>query len=278
MISRQHNQQPLAENRLSILLAVVLTGTTLFRFVELPTYSWNARRIFGSPLGFTLGSNWLLSLLLMGLVSSGTYSLMQSRPKIQAPERALLFSLITPTLSALFASLLLLNALSWPTWLGSLLLTGLLIGVIVQLTYQVYSLNAPHYAGIRMILNITDYLLASALFGLLLGAQERALVTGPAVIILSGLLSLDLLSASGVDTREVFLWGGVIALLEGELVWILSYWSVSPWTAAMLLTLGMYVGSGISYQHLLGKLQQRMLWEFAIIATAMFVLLLVIQP
>ncbi|MEA3309693.1 MAG: hypothetical protein U9Q70_09310 [Chloroflexota bacterium] len=257
---------------------MLLTGATLFHFVDLPTYSWNVRRIFGSPLGFTLGNNWLLSLLLIGLVSSGTYSLMQTHPKNCSPERALLFSLITPTLSALFASLLLLNAPSWPTWLGSLLLTGLLIGGIIQLTYQVFALNTPHYASLRTLLNIADYLLASLLFGILLNAQERALVTGPAVIILSGLLSLDLLSASGVTARKVFLWGGVISLLEGELVWILSYWSISPWTAAMLLTLGLYVGTGISYQHLLGKLQHRMIWEFILIATAMFGLLLIIQP
>ncbi len=278
MTGRWHDNQLMAKNRLSTLLAMILTGTTLFRFVELPTYSWNVRRIFGSPLGFTLGSNWLLSLLLMGLVSSGTYSLMQSHPKNQPQERALLFSLISPALSALFASLLLLNAPSWPTWLGSLLLTGLLIGGIIQITYQVFALNTPHYAILRTLLNIVDYLLASVLFGFLLNAQERALVTGPAVIILSGLLSLDLLSASGVAARKVFLWGGVIALLEGELVWILSYWSISPWTAAMILTLGLYVGTGISYQYLLGKLQRRMVWEFTIIAIAMFGLLLIIQP
>jgi hypothetical protein len=279
MVNREwERQQPLERDRISILLAVTLTGAALSRFVELPSFSWSVRRILGSPLGFTIGSNWLLSLLMMGLVATGTYSLMQMHPQDDHQERPLIFSLIVPTLGALFASLLLLRAAAWPIWLGSLLLTGLIIGLLVHLTYQVYSLGHRSYATLRALLNIIDYLLGFALFGFVLSAQERSLVTGPAILLLSGLLSLDLLSASGAKINRVLLFSGITAFLIGESTWILSYWPISPWAAATVLTLELYVGAGISYQYLLDKLNRRMLMEYAVLALLVFGLILIIKP
>ncbi len=274
----QENSQSVEQDRLSILLAVALIGATLLRFVELPTFSWSVRRIFGSPLGFTLGSNWLLPLLMMGVVGTGTYALLQPLQRTENQERPILFSLITPVLGALFVSMLLLNAPTWPVWLGTLLLTGLLIGLLVHLTYRVFYLDNPRYAGLRTLLNVADYLLGFALFGIVMSAQERSLVTAPAIILLSGLLSLDLLSASGTSTPAILTYGGLVALLEGELTWILSYWPISPWGAAMVLTLGLYIGSGIAYQHLLETLNRRMVIEFMVLAVIVLALVLIIQP
>ncbi len=215
---------------------------------------------------------------MMGLVATGTYALMQTHTDVEAPERPLLFSLITPTLGALFTSLLLLRAVAWPIWLGSLLLTGLVIGLLVHLTHQVYSLEHRSYATLRALLNIIDYLLGFALFGFVLSAQERSLITGPAALLLSGLLSLDLLSASGARVGKIFLFSSIVALIAGELTWIISYWPISPWAAATVLILELYVGAGISYQHLLDKLNRRMLFEYAFLATLVFGLILVIKP
>jgi hypothetical protein len=215
---------------------------------------------------------------MMGLVATGTYALMQTHTEERPRERPLLFSLITPTLGALFTSLLLLRAVAWPIWLGSLLLTGLIIGLLVHLTYQVYSLDHHSYATLRALLNIIDYLLGFALFGFVLSAQERSLITGPAVLLLSGLLSLDLLSASGAHVGKVFLFSGIVALLAGELTWIISYWPISPWAAATVLTLELYVGVGTSYQHLLDKLNRRMFLEYALLAILVFALILIIKP
>jgi hypothetical protein len=193
-------------------------------------------------------------------------------------ERPLLFSLITPTLGALLASLLLMRAASWPVWLGSLVLSGLVGGLLVHFSYRVVFLERSGYATTRTLLNVADYLFGFALFGLTLGARERALVTGPVILLLSGILALDLLSTSGADVRSVFLFAGLIALIESELAWVLSYWPISNWGAATVLTLGLYVGSGLGYQHLLERLNRRMLLEFGLLALAVFGLILVIRP
>jgi hypothetical protein len=265
-------------DKLSILLAVVLTSVTLFRFVQLPTLSWGALQIFGSPLGFTFGGGVLLTLLVVGLVATGTLSIVQDHPQRDTRERPLLFSLITPAIGALLISVLLIQASTWPIWLASLILGGAIIGILVHLSYQAVSPRLSSYPGARTLLNVVDYLMGFVLFSLSLGQQGRALITAPSVLVVSGLLALDLLSASGAKTGQVMLYGATIGLLESQLAWILGYWPISTWTAATMLALGLYIWCGIGYQHLLERLTQRIVVEFVIIALMMFALVLWIRP
>jgi hypothetical protein len=276
-MSRGESQNTERE-RLSVILAATLASATLFRFVELPTLAWGVRRILGSPLQLTFGGDWLLALLMVGLVSTGTFSLIQSHPLQENQERLFIFSLITPTLGTLLASLLLIRATSWPVWLVTLLISGVLIGVLMHLSYRAFSPDSPGYTSARTLLNIADYLLGFALASIILRAQERALITGPAMLALMGLLACDLLSASGVNWTKVLLFSGINALLVSELAWVLGYWPVSTWTAATMLTLALYLLSGLSYQYLLGRMTRRVLLEFGVVAMIMFVLVLWIRP
>ena len=213
-------------------------------------------------------------MLIVGLVSTGTLSILQNHPYRETQERPLLFSLITPAIGSLLVALLLIRATSWILWLVALCLGGLIIGVLVHLSYQAYSTANSRYPTARTLLNIIDYLAGFVLFSMLLREQGRALVTGPAVLILSGLLALELLSASGVALHRIFLFAGIIALIESELVWVIGYWPVSSWTTATILSLGLYVWSGIGYQYLLEQLTGKIIIEFT--AMSMFVLVLVL--
>jgi len=276
-MSGGESQNPERE-RLSVILAATLASATLFRFVELPTLAWGVRRILGSPLQLTFGGDWLLTLLMVGLVATGTFSLIQTHPLHASQERLLIFSLITPTLGTLLASMLLIRATSWPVWLVTLLIGGVLIGLLMHLSYRAFSPDSPGYTSARTLLNIADYLLGFALASIILREQERALITGPAMLALMGLLACDLLSASGVRWTKVLLFSGIIALLVSEIAWVLGYWPVSTWTAATMLTLALYLLSGLSYQYLLGQMTRRVLLEFGIVAMIMFVLVLWIRP
>jgi hypothetical protein len=276
-MSRGESQNPERE-RLSVILAATLASATLFRFVELPTLAWGVRRILGSPLQLTFGGDWLLALLMVGLVATGTFSLIQSHPLHESQERLLIFSLITPTLGTLLASMLLIRATSWPVWLVTLLVGGVLIGLLLHLSYRAFSPDSPGYTSARTLLNIADYLLGFALASIILREQGRALITGPAMLTLIGLLACDLLSASGARWTKVLLFSGIIALLVSEMAWVLGYWPVSTWTAATMLTLALYLLSGLSYQYLLGQMTHRVLLEFGVVAMIMFVLVLWIRP
>ncbi len=265
-------------DRLSIVLAVTLTGVTLLRFVELPTFSWSVREILGSPLSLTITGDWVQVILMMGLVASGTFSLLQVHPDLAARERPLIFFLITPTLGALLCALMLIQADSWPVWLGSLLGSGILVGMLMHLTYRSVSPHSQGFAGARTLLNIAAYLLGFALFSLSLSARGRALVTGPVVLILSGFWALDLLSAGAMKRRLVLLFSGVIAVQSAELAWVLGFWPITPWMGAIVLTLALYLSVGVCYQYLLGKLTRQVVLEFAILTLIVFLLVLLIRP
>jgi hypothetical protein len=266
------------QGKLSILLALTLCSVTLFRFVELPTLNWGVLSIFGSPLGIVVGGDVLLVMLVVGLVATGTLTVIQTHPHRESSERPLLFSLITPSLGGLLFALLLIQAAAWPLWLSALILGGVAIGFLVHLSYRVISPAASGYPIARTLLNIIDYLVGFALFSLLLNEQGRALVTGPAVLILTGLLGLDLLSSSGVEFQRILPYAAALALLIGELAWAIGYWLTAPWAAATVLTLVLYVGVGLSYQHLLGQLTRQVALEFAGVGLLMFVLVLWIYP
>jgi len=45
-----------------------------------------------------------------------------------------------------------------------------------------------------------------------------------------------------------------------------------------MLTLGLYLLSGLSYQYILGRLTRKVLLEFGIVALSMFILVLWIRP
>jgi hypothetical protein len=259
-------------------LALTLCSVTLFRFVELPTLNWGVLRVFGSPLGIFFGGDILLVLLVVGLIATGTLTVIQTHPRRERAERPLVFSLITPSLGGLLFALLLIQAAAWPLWLGALVLGGIIIGFLVHLSYRVISPEDPGYPAARTLLNIIDYLVGFTLFSLILNEQGRALITGPAVLILTGLLGLDLLSSSGVEFRRVLPYTGTLALLISELAWVIGYWLTAPWTAATVLTVVLYVGIGLSYQHLLGQLTRRVALEFAGVGLLMFVLVLWIHP
>jgi hypothetical protein len=234
--------------------------------------------ILGSPLGIVFGGDVLLVILVVGLVATGTLTVLQTHPRRERSERPLLFSLVTPALGGLLFALLLIQAVAWPLWLAALILGGTTIGFLVHLSYRVLVPEDPGYPAARTLLNIVDYLIGFTLFSLILNEQERALVTGPAVFLLAGLLGLDLLSSSGVETSRILPYAGALALLISELAWVIGYWLTAPWTAATVLTLVLYVGIGLSYQYLLGQLTRRVALEFAGVGVVMLILVLWIHP
>ncbi|MBN2004203.1 MAG: hypothetical protein JXA21_12680 [Anaerolineae bacterium] len=271
---RQHAER----DQLSVLLAVTLFCAALFRFVELPTFTWGIPHILGSPLGFSLTGDWMLAVLMTGLVATGTLSIMQSHPLHDKQERSIVFSLITPSIGTLLGSLFLIRATTWSAWLGTLILDGIFIGILVHFSYRATSPDSSGYATSRTILNVADYLICFVLFGLILKSQGRALILAPTTFVITGMLALDLLSAAGTKSDSVLLFGAILALLESEWVWVLGYWPVSEWTAAASLTLILYLLNGILYQYLLKRLTQRVIWEFAVVAICVLMMVLWLKP
>lgn len=279
MPTREANwkRQP-TQGTLSVLLAVMLSSVALFRVVELPALNWGVFQVFGSPLGLTIGGQALLMLLVVGLVSTGTLAIVQGHPLASKRVRPLFFFLITPTLGSLVVSVLLSEASSWALWLLAFIASGIVVGGLVYLSYQSVAEEAHGYTFARAFLNIVDYVAGFVLLSVILGQRGRALITAPAVAILSGLWVAELLSVTGAPLRRVVLYSGAAALLEAQLAWMLAYSQLSMWSVAALLSIVLYVWVGISYQHLLGRLSRRVIFEFAGVGMLMALAVLVLAP
>jgi len=78
--------------------------------------------------------------------------------------------------------------------------------------------------------------------------------------------------------KRVMLYSGAAALLEAEFVWMLAYSRLSPWGVAALLSIVVYVWVGISYQHLLERLNRRVIFEFVGVGMLMTLAVLLLAP
>jgi len=173
---------------------------------------------------------------------------------------------------------LLTQASTWALWLLAFVAAGIVVGGLVYLSYQSVAVEARGYTFARAVLNVVDYVAGFVLLSVILEQQGRALITAPAVALLSGLWIAELLSVTGAPLKRVILYSGAAALLEAELVWILAYARLSPWSVAALLAIVVYVWVGISYQHLLERLNRRVIFEFVGMGMLMTLAVLLLAP
>ncbi len=216
----------------------------------------------------------MLALLMMALIATGTYAFLdEGHPE----QKHRLIALIPPTLTALASALILTHATSWPLWIGYLVATGTILGIVLALTDRAADPAADAYAGARAALNLVDDFLAFGLYIAILAAEERAFITAPLIFALTFLISLDLLAPTDASLSTITLFAATTALITSELAWVLSYWPVTPTTAAAMLTGLLYLLNGIAYQDLLGKLKRRIVLEFTLFALLFILLILYVR-
>ncbi len=248
-------------NQLSILMAVFLLTAVASRLMDFPPYWLQLGNVLGSPFILTITKSWLLAVSLSLLTLSGTYALVRQHPNWDARVTGWWVRLIPPTLSAMTLSLMLSQTQSWVIWLRALLLSALITGGLVYLTYEAFVAGPARAAALRLIFNIVDYALAFVLLQGLMRDAGRGLVLVPVTAMVQGLLALDMLS-TGAMTRRTLLYAALTAVAAGELAWSLSYWPISPRVAGIWLTLSLYAVAGLGSVALTGQLNRRAVWEF----------------
>jgi hypothetical protein len=268
----QETVRPLDRNRLSVLVAVLLLGGTLFRVIELPEQTWRLEPL-GSPLEIHITGVWLLAALMVGLVSTGTNLIVHDHPHLQdQPGRPVYVSWILPGIMAGLSAALLSQISSWPLWIGGLLFVGVGISLTISAEYRAVSPADPRYPTARLALNMLAYLLAFTLFAIIYHTRARTLVTGTLVLLTAALLALDLLSVADVEFRRVALYAGLVGLIVGQSTWALSYWQVSAWSGGLLLLVIFYFAANVIHQYLLERLSVSALVEFAVVAAVVLII------
>ena len=183
--------------------------------------------------------------------------------------------------SILGAALLLILLASAPTlavWVGSLVLAGVGISLVVSAEYNGISPAAPDYPLARLALNMLAYLLAFILFTIVYHTRTRSLVTATLTLLTAALMALDLLSAADVPLRRVLLFAGIVGLIVGESTWAVNYWQISAWVGGLFLLLIFYVAVNVAHQYLLGRLRVSIMAEFAVITVIVLAIILLRAP
>jgi len=265
----------LNRDRLSVLIALILLTSVLFRFVQLPQVT-RRFHLLGSPLEVNLTGGGLLVVLVAGLAAMGARYILAAHP--DAPDRLprpLVFSWVLPGLLGGMAAYLVELAPTEVVWGGGLLLAMVLIGLAVATEFAALSPRHPAATRARLGLNILAYLLALVFFYLIYRTRARSLVTATEVTLVAFLIALDLLGVAETRAARVILYSAVVGLVVGEATWALNYWRLDNWTASLLLLLFFYLATGIAQQYLLDRLKPAVLLEFGLVTAAVLTLVLV---
>ena len=274
----QETIKPLDRNRLSVLIAVLLLGSVIFRFIELPERVWNLQPL-GSPLEIHVTETWLLITLMVGLVCTGTSLILHDHPHlVEHSGRPIYVSWILPGVLIGLSAYLVARISTWPMWIGGLTLVGIAISLVISIEYTAVSSDAPGYPTARLALNVLAYLLVFILFAIIYHTRTRSLVTATLTLLTATLLALDLLSVADVPLRRVLLFAGIVGLIVGESTWALNYWQVSAWVGGLFLLLIFYITVNAAHQHLLEHLSGPILVEFVIVAIIVLTIILLKVP
>ena len=265
----------LDRNRLSVLIALILLISVLFRFIRLPEAGWNLR-VLGSPLEVRVTGTWLMVVLVTALVAFGTRYVLAAHP--DAPHRLprpLYISWVLPSLLAGMLASMVELAPTESVWAAGLLVQALVISLAVSAEFGALSPRTPGYARSRLALNVLAYVVAFALFYVIYQSRARSIITASGTTVVAFLVALDLLSVADVGVVRVALYSAIVSLLVGEATWALNYWRLSNWAGGLFLLVLFYVGAGVSHQHLLGQLRGRVLLEFGLVAAAALLAMLI---
>jgi hypothetical protein len=270
--------KPLNRDRLSVLMAMILLGSVLFRFIEMPEQVWNLQPL-GSPLEIHITGTWLLIALMIGLVCTGTNLILHDHPHLEEhPGRPIYVYWILPGAVAALSAYLLAHATMWPLWIGGLFLVGVSISLTISAEYTAVSPDDSGYPLARLALNVLAYLLAFTFFAIIYHTRSRSLVTATLTLLAAALLALDLLSVAEVQLWRVLLFAGIVGLVVGESTWALNYWQISAWAGGLFLLLVFYIVVNVAHQHLLERLSVSTLVEFAVVAIVVLVIILLGAP
>jgi hypothetical protein len=270
--------KPLDRDRLSVLVAVLLLGSVLFRFIELPEHTWKWQAL-GSPLEIHITGTWLLTALMVGLVCTGTNLILHDHPHLEVyPGRPIYISWVLPGIMAGLSAYLLTQITVWPLWIGGLLVASVSISLVVSAEYTAVSPRDPGYSIARLSLNMLAYLLAFTLFAIIYHSRTRSLVTASLMMLAAAVLALDLLSVADAEFRRVALFAGIVALIIGESAWALNYWQVSAWAGGLLLLLIFYLTTNVAHQYLLERLNVSALIEFGVVTIVVLIIVLLRNP
>jgi hypothetical protein len=211
-------------NRVGVVTAAVLLTYALTHLMETPQYTVELQWP-GFYISYPFGLSTVMVILSAGLTATGMDWLLRSHPslgKTRTIEHWLL-----PTLAAFIIGIPLTLLPSDNTWWIGFGIGSLLLVLIFMAEYIVVEPSAPNYAVATAGLTALSYAIFLILTTALRYAGARLFLLAPALLIVSGLVSLRTLHLR-VGKQWEFYWAFGIALVCTQIGAGLHYWPISP--------------------------------------------------
>ncbi len=260
--------QPTPADRIALLVCLIMGSSAAASVARLPTWSLGEVNVLGSALGVAPGVRSILIALLVVLAAVGMEDVLRSAPALaNVSLRYTATCWILPCLVTMAAATALPALAGSPVdWLMSLLLlTGLLVAVVVG-TYLAAVPGMPHPQAARLLIHVTAYGAAFALYATIYDWGVRGLLSGTAVLLVTFPLALELLRSTEEQVATTWLYAAVVSLITAELMWAVNAWRLPALSGGALLLLAFYSQVGISQQALAGRLSRRVVREFVAVA------------
>ncbi len=264
--------------RLSLIVSFVLVGLTLSFILDLPSQRFEFS-FLGSDANFTISGTWFIAVLLASLTAAGVDSIARSHPRVHLADRRYLFILwIVPALIVIAATIILSSTTVRVYGLIGVILAGAFLVAAILGEYFTIDLSDRLYNIARLGVNLAVYLLAIILFGTVYGWKIRSLFSASAIGFAAGLLALELFRGAESELRRTWLYAAAVGLSLGEILWAFNYWNLNAHLGGALLLVFFYMFTGLVQQHLWGRLNRIVWFEFFFIIFGALTLLYFLHP
>ena len=260
-----------------MLVALVILSFGLLPLIEAPSAGSVGTSFLGTPLRLDITSGTIVLLLVTILTCAGVDQLVREHPRVRRGEVSRTFSFwLIPAVTVIVASQMLVaeRVTDVPLWILSLVVTASLLWLTILAEYATVDPDGPLAGRARLFLTAMAYILAVLLFGLIWNTRARSSISATLTFLAVGALVFDLLYAAHPRFSRVAIYAVAIALVLAEANWAINYWRSNVFTAAVAQLLAFYALVGLAGQHLIDRINRRVLIEFGVVMIIALLLLL----
>ncbi len=216
-------RSPLPDSdRIGVLTAVVLLAFALTRL--LPANEVVLRLTLGGFfLTYPISLTTVMTLLAAGVTATGMDWLLRGHPALTS--RRTVEHWLLPTLTTFVVGVPLSLLPGGVSWWVTFAIAGLALVTVFIAEYVAVDPAAPSYSAATGLLTALSFAVYLILLTTVCSSSPRLIILVPAVLIVSGLVSLRALHLR--SQRWEFAWAGGIALISAQLASALHYWPLS---------------------------------------------------
>lgn len=262
-----------AYEKISVVVSITLIGLALYFVLDFPQQVAGVT-LFGTPLDFYSPRQWLMVVLLGGMVIAGMDAIVRASPHLPSRKIGYVATYwMLPALLVVLATQTLGLAASPVVWGMALAVVGGLLWLTIAAEVSLIEAEASTKFWPRLWQQFIGYAIVLIFYIVIYHTRSRSAASASAVMLVSGATAVSLLRRHPQQLFTTWLLAAVIGLSLGQITWALNYWRTGALNAGLLLFLTFYVLVGLAQQYLRDALSRRTLWEFGAISAVALVVI-----